>query len=73
MFCWSGGYNASQLQLEWEPNSPVTFDEGLQLPEYSLKDVILNSSITCYDQHASSNFAQHVDNFYGKSGNELKT
>lgn len=69
-FLSKGSYNASHLELVWEVNSPVTVNTQLQLPEYSLVNVEVNSSIAQYQQMTSSSMDEHITDHYGKVGED---
>ncbi|KAG8299329.1 hypothetical protein J6590_103723, partial [Homalodisca vitripennis] len=69
----SWNYNASQLVLMWEDDSPVTVDSHLQLPEYSLEGVIINSTTAKYWWQKTSNMNQHLNGFYGKAAGNFST
>uniref|UniRef100_A0A1B6KNL4 Neurotransmitter-gated ion-channel ligand-binding domain-containing protein n=1 Tax=Graphocephala atropunctata TaxID=36148 RepID=A0A1B6KNL4_9HEMI len=71
MESWS--YNASQLRLLWEDDSPVTVDSHLQLPEYSLEDVIINNSTAQYWWQKTTNMNQHLNVYYGKAAGNFST
>lgn len=54
----------------WEVNSPVTVNTQLQLPEYSLVNVEVNSSIAQYQQMTSSSGIEHITGHYSKFGED---
>ncbi|XP_046658471.1 pH-sensitive chloride channel 2-like [Homalodisca vitripennis] len=67
----SWAYNTSQLELGWEADSPVKVNKKLQLTEYSLRQVYVNTSDAQYsidEKDSSENL-----NYYGKFAGNYST